>query len=188
MTQIDELERRIAAAMDRIGAGAAALGQGAQGGSETGSEPQADTEEVTQLRRMLEDERLANAQLEERVRGIRESEEDRFSTLEVQVEKARVTMQNLDGELQRLRKATKMLRDSNAALREAHAAGVSEPHLINKAMLAELESLRASRAADVAESRAILDTLEPLLAEAMGDSDGLGVMDAADPRETEETA
>ena len=69
----------------------------------------------------------------------------------------------MDLELQRLRKANDQLRQSNAALRTANEEGVGEPHLINKAMLAELEGLRAARAADVAEASSIIGALAPLL-------------------------
>jgi hypothetical protein len=40
---------------------------------------------------------------------------------------------------------------------------VSEPHLVNKAMLAELEALRATRSADAAEMDAILEELTPII-------------------------
>ena len=62
------------------------------------------------------------------------------------------------------------------ALREANEAGVGEPHLINKAMLAELEGLRATRAADAAEAAAILDRLDPLV-------NGAAQGDASDTQE-----
>jgi DNA repair exonuclease SbcCD ATPase subunit len=81
------------------------------------------------------------------------------------VSQADVTTQ-LDKDLQRLRKANDLLREANAALREANEVGVGEPSLINQAMLAELEALRASRATDAAEAKAILSRLEPLLAQA----------------------
>ena len=71
----------------------------------------------------------------------------------------------LDGDMQRVRHANDALRKSNAALREANEAGVGEPDLINKAMLAELESLRAARALDMSEAGAVLARLEPLLKE-----------------------
>lgn len=81
------------------------------------------------------------------------------------VSQADITVQ-LDKDLQRLRKANDQLRAANTALREANEAGVGEPSLINQAMLAELEALRASRATDAAEAKAILSRLEPLLAQA----------------------
>jgi len=40
---------------------------------------------------------------------------------------------------------------------------VGDAHLINKTMLAELEALRAARAADVAEASVILASLQPLV-------------------------
>lgn len=76
------------------------------------------------------------------------------------------SMARLDDDLQRLRKANDQLREVNTALREANEAGVGEPHLINKAMLSELEALRAARATDAAEVHAVLSKLEPMLAQA----------------------
>ena len=63
------------------------------------------------------------------------------------------------------------MRDNNNALREANAAGVGEPHLINKAMLAELEGLRATRATDRAEVEAILADLDAVIDGAGGDDE-----------------
>jgi hypothetical protein len=77
-------------------------------------------------------------------------------------------MAQLDLEVQRVRKANDDLRASNQALRAANEAGVGEPHLINKAMMAELEALRATRAADVSETNAIIDALTPLINDAEG--------------------
>jgi DNA repair exonuclease SbcCD ATPase subunit len=75
-------------------------------------------------------------------------------------------MEQLDGDLQRLRVANEELRSSAEALREANAQNVGEPHLINKAMLAELEGLRALHATEVSTAGAVLSRLEPLLASA----------------------
>lgn len=149
MSNIDDFERRIAAAMDRIADGVANLGMG--GG---------DSDE---LRTALEEERLANAQLNERVRKLTEKTDEAQSQAQSMADAAAERIKALDLELQRLRKATEQLRESNAALRAANEAGVGEPHLINKAMLAELEALRASRAADVAEADTILTSLNALM-------------------------
>jgi hypothetical protein len=48
-------------------------------------------------------------------------------------------------------------------LRAANETGVGEPHLINKAMMAELEALRAVRSSDRAEVDAIIAELEPIV-------------------------
>lgn len=150
MSEIDALQQRLTAAMDRIAAGTSALGA-AQG---------ADTAE---LQAALEDEKVANAQLTERVRKMSERQEEALAEARAASEATQTRVAAMDLELQRLRKANDQLRESNAALRTANEEGVGEPHLINKAMMAELEGLRAARAADVAEASSILGALGPLL-------------------------
>lgn len=156
MSDIDEHQSRIVAALDRIRHGVERLDRPAP-------EPEIDPAEVAQLREALEDERLANAQLEERVRGIREKQERQVAELREQVAAGREALSQLDGELGRLRRANDGLRATHAELVAAVADNVGDPHLVNKAMLAELEAIRAARAADSAESRAILAALDPLL-------------------------
>ncbi|MEO9820601.1 MAG: hypothetical protein ABJQ34_12485 [Paracoccaceae bacterium] len=146
MNELEELERRLASAMERIANGLGALG----------SDPSNDSSAISAE---LEDERLANAQLKERSRKLSEQ-------LDTIRQTAAERMAALDVELQRLKKANELLRVSNAALRDANEAGVGDPHLINKAMLSELEGLRASRAADIAETATILGALETALTEA----------------------
>lgn len=150
MSEIEELERRITAALDRIGRAAEAY------------EPQPDVPEgdgLSQVQAALEEERLASAQLEERNKKMREKFESAQSTLETELESQRMATAKLDMEMQRLRAANAQLRSSNAALREANEKGVGDPHLINKAMMAELEALRASSAVEKAEAEAIAETI-----------------------------
>ncbi|WP_299289043.1 hypothetical protein [uncultured Tateyamaria sp.] len=150
MSEIDALQQRLTAAMDRIATQMGALGSA--GGGDTGA-----------LEAALEDERLANAQLNERVRKLSEKQESAAQAAADATAAAQERVETLDLELQRLRKANDQLRQSNAALRLANEEGVGEPHLINKAMMAELEALRAARAADVAEASSIIGALAPLL-------------------------
>lgn len=150
MNDIEELQRRITAAMDRVAYGLEQLSGAASG----------DVAEVT---RALEDEKLANAQLSERMRVLTDRQEQELGALKEATETTASRTQELDLELQRLRKANAELRQSNQALRAANEAGVGEPHLINKSMMAELEALRAIRAADVSETNVIIDALTPLV-------------------------
>ena len=150
MSEIDALQQRLTAAMDRITTG---LGQLDSAG----------TEDMAALQAALDDERTANAQLNERVRKMTESQEAALAEAKGASEAAQARVSEMDLELQRLRAANDQLRESNVALRSANEEGVGEPHLINKAMLAELESLRATRAADVAEASSIIGALTPLL-------------------------
>jgi DNA repair exonuclease SbcCD ATPase subunit len=162
MNEIAELERRIAYAMERIAKGVEALDKAvpvppvavADGG---------DAAELDALRTALAEERLANAQLEERVRAIKHKQEIQAANLITEQAATREKLSQLDSELSRLRKANEQLQSSNAALRAANESGVGEPHLINKSMMAELESMRAARQVDIAEAEAIKVALVPLL-------------------------
>ncbi|MEI4261901.1 hypothetical protein [Roseovarius sp. D0-M9] len=179
MSDIDAMQSRIMAALDRIGQGLDDMGGPA-------AAPRTDSE-VDQLRQQVEDERLANAQLEERVKQLsaraREAEEElaqiKQSASEAKAEEdARAkTLKAINGDLQSLRHANQQLRENNSKLREANAKGVAEPHLINKAMMAELDGLRASRAADRSEMDAILGELARIGAGADG-AQGTGREDA----------
>lgn len=82
------------------------------------------------------------------------------------------TLVRLDAELQKLRLANEQLRSSNAALREANAEGVADADLINAALAAEVEGLRAAQASDQAQVNAVLAKLEPLLANAQNLPEG----------------
>ena len=151
MSDIEELQRRITAAMDQVAFGLEKLGPATAAGP--------DAETLAQL----EEERTANAQLQERVRALRTKSDSEIVALRAQVDEGHGRMAILDVELQRVRRANAQLSSACAELRTANTEGVGEPHLINKAMLAELEALRAARAADVAEASVILASLQPLV-------------------------
>lgn len=158
MSDLAEYERRISAALEKIGTGIEGLAKPAP---EAG---QAEAE-LAGLRAQLEDEKTANAQLEERIRTLKEREEgeaaDQTAAIDEQAEK----ISKIDRELQHLRHVNGQLREAVAKLRQANAEGLSEPHLINKTMMTELEALRAAQAADAAEVDAILSELAPLVKE-----------------------
>jgi len=66
-------------------------------------------------------------------------------------------------ELRQMRAANQDLRDGLDELREEFARGGHDPDLIAAALSAELETLKAERAADAAEARAILSEMRPML-------------------------
>ncbi|MBB5721716.1 uncharacterized protein (DUF3084 family) [Loktanella ponticola] len=158
MTDVTQLEQRISVAMDRIERG---LG--------TMAEQAADLEtgvDAAGLATQLDEERFANAQLEERVKALKERQDTKITELEARVIAQRDQMAALDTELQRLRASSADLREVNAQLRTAASEGVAEPELINRAMMAEVEALSAQRASESAEVDAILKELKPLIKEA----------------------
>ena len=168
MSETTEIEARISAALERIRKG---LDQAPAPAVEA-AEDAADAEAVAALEAKLDDERTANAQLEERVKVLKERQDGKLAELEASVEASRARSARMDRELQRLRQVNAELRDNNSQLREALTAGVSEPHLVNKAMLAELDALRATRAADAAEMDAILEELTPIIEKEATDAAG----------------
>ena len=113
MSEIEEFQKRIIGALDRAGQALDRLG----GPAEDGGDAQALSAE-------LEAERVANAQLEERVRAIKEKQETTVAGLENEVARLKEALEARDGELQQTRSVNDALRQSNASLREANAQGV----------------------------------------------------------------
>lgn len=164
MSELPELETRITAALERIRGGLDGLTAPAPVMEQAPTiDAGAMAAEAAQLHAQLDDERTVNAQLEERVKLLKERQDGKMAELESNVEAGRARSARMDRELQRLRQVNAELRDINSQLRNALAEGVSEPHLVNKAMMAELEALRATRSADAAEMDAILEELTPII-------------------------
>ncbi|MCW1951615.1 MAG: FUSC family protein [Octadecabacter sp.] len=169
MSELPELETRIMAALERIKAGTATQSAPTEASDVNASALEA---QVTALTVKLDEEQTTNAQLEERVKLLKERQDGKLAELESNVDAGRARSSRMDRELQRLRQVNAELRDINGQLREALSEGVSEPHLVNKAMLAELEALRATRAADAAEMDAILEELTPIIEREAADATG----------------
>jgi chromosome segregation ATPase len=150
MTEIAELEGRLTAALDRIGAGLNRVG-----------EAQARVHEEE-----LATERAASAKLEERVRAIQDRQETMVSALQDEVATLRRSLSETDADLQRLRSVNAELRSSNEALRAANAEGVGDPTLINEALQAEVEALRALEENSRGEIDRALAFLDPYIPEA----------------------
>jgi len=171
MSDLNELETRIASALVRLQQGIEGLPDG--GLDQSGrADAEALEAEVARLTSQLDEERTANAHLEERVKVLKQRQDGELAELESSVEANRGRAARMDRELQRLRHVNAELRDINNQLREAVTAQTSEPHLVNKAMLAELEALRATRAADAAEMDAILEELTPIIEREAADATG----------------
>lgn len=163
MSELPELEARIGAALARIRAGVETLAA-TSAATDTGLDGASAAEaKVAELTAKLDEEQTVNAQLEERVRLLQERQDGKVAELESGVEAARARAARMDRELQRLRDVNAQLRSNNTQLRDAVARGVSDPNLVNKAMMAELEALRATRSADVAEMDAIMEELTPIV-------------------------
>lgn len=173
MQEITELERRISAALDRIGKGLERLPLGGGGGLAAAAAPVASASEavaapaeIAALKAQLEEERARSAQLQDRLRSVKDKDLVLHSQLQEKVEKMTRQLDVQGLELQRMRKTAITLREQLRVLREAQASGLAEPQLLNKAMLAELDALRATRLTEMAELDEIAAALDEHLTEA----------------------
>lgn len=164
-TDLGEMARRLTAALDRIGSGIERLPAAAAPAAAPA--PRAGKAgDLAALQEALEVERAANAQLAERLRAVKERDSHAKAQAEARIE-AMTRQLDIQGlELARLRKTTTQLRDALRMMTDGAAGATPEPHLINKAMLAELEALRALRQSEAAELDEVLRALDPLLTEA----------------------
>jgi chromosome segregation ATPase len=166
MSDIEQLQGRIMAAMERAARGLEKLAPA--------------KEDVPDLSQDLEEERLANAQLTERVKSLNDQLEAATAEAQAKLDaadakvaeleaklaqegEAQSRVEQLDVELQQVRGANTKLSEACAALRAANEEGVGDADLINQAMQAELDALRAARTAQIAEAEAILSALSPLV-------------------------
>ena len=161
MQNLTELEQRLATALDRIGTGLAALPAPAAILS-----PQITSD----LQQALDDERMVSAQLNERLRAVKEKETEAKAQHDAKLDQMSQLLDSQGSELKRMRNTAVQLREVLRILREASAQGLSDPHLLNRAMLAELEALRATRQTEVAEMDEILAELAPLIEEVREDA------------------
>jgi len=154
MSTLEDLEARLSRAIERITQGVDALAAGE------------DDPSLTEAQAALEDEKLANAQLQERLVTLSEradaAEADAKAHAD-RLENSSQTIARLDKELQQVLAANTQLRENNAALRSANEAGLGDPDLVNSSLSVELDALRAARSADRAELDAVLAELTPIV-------------------------
>ncbi|MGR3637824.1 MAG: hypothetical protein ACU0BK_18100 [Shimia sp.] len=260
MSDISDLEGRLSGALERIGRGVAKLGPASAAADAEVPGVQDMSEEVASLRRALEHEASASAQLEERLRAVtqkqgeaeaelaaaREAAEkaesdlaaaqetadaskvevaslrstvdqdsaagdeadarieelsEKVASLEGQLEaetSARIAaeaaadgarhalaaagvgdgeeslaanreaMEQMAQRLRRMRRMSKGVRENNERLRSVAEEKVVDAGLINDALKAEIDSLKAQREAEIAEADVILTGLAPMLSVANG--------------------
>jgi chromosome segregation ATPase len=122
--------------------------------------------EIARLKSDLATEKSTVAQLTEHVKAIKEADNMSQGQVDAKVEKMTQQLDVQGLELQRMRKSSVQLRENLRVLHEAATKNMVEPQLINRAMLAELENLRATRHTETAEMDEILAELKPLISEA----------------------
>ncbi|SHI33163.1 hypothetical protein SAMN04488012_10143 [Palleronia salina] len=162
MQDVTELQRRITAALGRIGAGLDKL-DAARPDPEPADE--GPSPELLAAQGELESERALNAQLQERIQANRDRSEAQEEKLRAELEELRTLLRKTEEDRAQLKAVNDALRDSNAALREANEKAMGDDSLVNTALQTELDALRQVRASDRAELDAIVRLLEPALSE-----------------------
>lgn len=162
MQEITALEKRIAAALDRIGRG---LDRPAAAPRvQTAPDAPVDGAALAALQAQLDEERALTSRLQKQLRVSKEREAKGDTQEKIDRLTQELDVQGL--ELQRMRRVNTALAQQVETLREAHMSGMAEPQLINKSLVVELDALRALRLAETAEMDEILAALEPHLTEA----------------------
>lgn len=161
MSEISELERRISAALDQIARDVDQLTVAPAPAEDDAVTPAAA--DVTHLEQALADERLANQQLEERLKALRLKLDKKDVERDLATRDLRAALAEMDGAMGALRQTSQDLRASVEALRAAQDAGTDGAAAINMALAAELAALKAERAAEAAEGQAILAAIDPLV-------------------------
>lgn len=169
MQELAELERRIAAALHRIGAGVEALQAAtpatdpAAGGDASG--------EIARLTAALTAERQLTAELRARIAALQSTEpaptpaDGQGADHQARIDQMTRQLDVQGLEMHRMRKTMVQLRENLRGLRRAQAANLADPEQINRAMMAELEAVRVTRLSEVAELDEIITELTPLIRE-----------------------
>jgi len=160
MSNIAEFESRITAALERIGSGLDSLGQNPDQAS---VEPQVDNDELARLNEALEAEKMANAQLQERVNAIKDKQETSVQDMQGKIEELTAKLKDQETEAQQLKQVNSQLHQSNEELSNANAQAADDAQLANKAMQTELDTLHATRKSDLAELETIMAELKPMI-------------------------
>lgn len=160
MQDITELERRITHALDRIGAGLADLAP--QTAAAPAEPDPAMTARLAEAEADLAAERDVTAQLEERLKTARGRHEGREAEMTAEADRLKALLDAMEADRQRLKAVNDALRNANQALREANADGLPDAHLINTAIMTELEALRTVRESDRVELNGIIAALAPI--------------------------
>lgn len=167
MQDLAELERRISAALARIGDGIEALSNAAPAATPLA----APDDETARLRAELDAERRLTAQLRDDLAAARAAPpvipvaEAGDEALRARIDQMTRQLDVQGLEMHRMRKMVVQLRENLRGMRRAQSANVADPEQINRAMAAELEAMRVTRLSEVAELDEILTELAPLIRE-----------------------
>ena len=156
---MQDLERRMSQALARIGQGLDHIAASRAAATAPPARQTPDAGDAPLLRAQLEAERAVTAQLRAELARSAASRD-----LDDELARANRQLDVQGIEMLRMRKTIATLREALRLLREDQAHGVTDPGHINRAMAAELDALRSTRLAEIAEMDEILAELDPMIA------------------------
>ncbi|HRK43599.1 MAG TPA: hypothetical protein PLH11_11215 [Gemmobacter sp.] len=132
--------------------------------------PPAEDGALEALRAELAAEKAQVAALMERIRALKGRESRNEAGLQARIDQLTKQLDVQGLELHRLRKSMIQLREALRVLREGADGACVDAAMINKAMLAELEGLRAARSSETVELEEIIAELAALTGEEKADA------------------
>lgn len=127
--------------------------------------PESDMSELAELRAALAAERAHSAALVDRIRTLKGRDQRQQTAAQARIDQLTKQLDVQGLELNRLRKSMIQLREALRVLREGAEGGTVDAAMINKAMMAEMEALRAARSSESAELDSIIAELATLVGE-----------------------
>ena len=157
MGELEALEQRLSAAMERIGTGLSQMGMPATNA--------VSDSEVADLQSALDEERQANEDLRERLKAVRDRSGATIVQLEQKVARLQDQLTANERAAQELVTSNARLMQISQALREQISDGVVQADTVADTLQAELATLQAARTAEAAELSALLTELKPMVGE-----------------------
>ncbi len=172
MSELGELEKRIAEALTRIRAGVEGMSATPTEDVVSAAEADALAEQLSLVTADLAEATDALAAERAKIGG-QASQIEALSTqvtgLKADLARASSQTDDLDAaqaELRTLRASVQELQTANAELRRSALSGVTSPDLINRSLAADLEAVQAARLSELRDLDAVLRVLSPVLEEA----------------------
>lgn len=165
MTELAELEKRIAEAIQRIRAGV----EGLQPAPEVEMVP---ADEADALASQLSEVTAALTEATEALEAERARASELETALQAALDEAQSTpavpdlsndLAATEAELRSVQATVQELQSANAALRQSAMDHISDPELINRSLAADLEAVQIARLSELRDIDAILATLDPIV-------------------------
>ncbi|MEQ9694015.1 hypothetical protein [Shimia sp. SDUM112013] len=161
--EVTSLRAEAEASRSYVDAGQAELEKAQQEAEEAKAQATAAQSEIESLRADLEQAQADAAEKAAQVEAESEAAATAATLAPIDLDENRDAITQLSKRLRRLRITSRQLREANNLLREAAEKNLPDHTLVNKALQAELNNLKAERDVERAEMDVIVGSLGPML-------------------------